>query len=118
MRRLLAFNSVKFGIFLLLVLTTVKYAIAVPSQEKDGTIVVLVTWGDIDNTPANDVFIEAHGYVIKDKAEKSFVFRMAVPDDMRFQFHLESMTCLSVRESQSLDAGACRSRPEGPELGL
>jgi hypothetical protein len=55
----------------------VKYAIAVPSQEKDGTIVVLVTWGDIDNTPANDVFIEAHGYVIKDKAEKSFVFRMA-----------------------------------------
>lgn len=45
--------------------------------EKDGTLVVLVTWGDVDNTPANDVYVEAHGFVIKDGLEKSFVFKMS-----------------------------------------
>jgi hypothetical protein len=41
--------------------------------EKDGTLVVLVTWGDADNTRANDVYIEAHGFVRKYNSEKSFV---------------------------------------------
>jgi hypothetical protein len=31
--------------------------------EQTGSLVVLVTWGDADNTPANDVYIEAHGWV-------------------------------------------------------
>ena len=43
---------------------------------KDGTLVVLVTWGDVDNMPANDVYIEAHGYVVKYRSEKSFVLKM------------------------------------------
>jgi hypothetical protein len=43
--------------------------------ENDGTLVVLVTWGDDDNTPANDVYIEAHGYVRKYNSEKSFVLK-------------------------------------------
>lgn len=48
-----------------------------PSSEKDGTLVVLVTWGDVDNTPANDVYIEAHGWVPKYRSEKSYVLSMA-----------------------------------------
>jgi hypothetical protein len=60
-----------------LLLAATKFVNAAPQAEKDGTIVVLVTWGDIDNTPANDVYIEAHGFVARDKAEKSFVFKMA-----------------------------------------
>jgi hypothetical protein len=43
--------------------------------EKDGTLVVLVTWGDIDNTPADHVYIEAHGYVVQDNAQESFVLK-------------------------------------------
>ncbi|HYL17036.1 MAG TPA: hypothetical protein VEV41_28650 [Terriglobales bacterium] len=43
--------------------------------EKDGTLVVLVTWGDVDNTPANNVYIEAHGFVWKYHSEKSFVLK-------------------------------------------
>jgi hypothetical protein len=45
--------------------------------EKDGTLVVLVTWGDIDNTPATDVYVEAHGFVRKNDSEKSFVLKMS-----------------------------------------
>jgi hypothetical protein len=44
---------------------------------KDGTLVVLVTWGDVDNTPANDVYVEAHGFVVKYREARSFVFKMA-----------------------------------------
>ena len=43
--------------------------------EKDGTLVVLVTWGDDDNTPANNVYIEAHGFVWKYHSKKSFVLK-------------------------------------------
>jgi len=42
-------------------------------SEKDGTLVVLVTWGDVDNSPATDVYVEAHGFVRKHNSEKSFV---------------------------------------------
>ena len=47
------------------------------SAEKDGTLVVLVTWGDIDNTPANDVYVEAYGFVRKYNTSKSFVLKMS-----------------------------------------
>ena len=43
--------------------------------EEDGTLVVLVTWGDDDNTPASHVYIEAHGFVWKYHSEKSFVLK-------------------------------------------
>ena len=45
------------------------------SAKKDGTLVVLVTLGDVDNTPANDVYIEAHGFVGEFRSEKSFVLK-------------------------------------------
>lgn len=47
------------------------------SAEKDGTLVVLVTWGDIDNTPADDVYVEAYGFVRKYDSKKSFVLKMS-----------------------------------------
>jgi hypothetical protein len=43
--------------------------------EEDGTLVVLVTWGDDNNTAADDVYIEAHGFVWKYHSEKSFVLK-------------------------------------------
>jgi hypothetical protein len=73
----LTLRHLSFAALLFLLLTTVRYTSAATPPENDGTIVVLVTWGDIGNTPANDVYVEAHGYVEKDKAEKSFVFTMA-----------------------------------------
>jgi len=45
--------------------------------EKDGTLLVLVTWGDLDHTPANNVYIEAHGFVQKYRSQKSFVLKMS-----------------------------------------
>jgi len=48
-----------------------------PSSEKDGTLVVVVTWGDVDNTLANDVYIEAHGFVSRYGSEKTFVLKMS-----------------------------------------
>jgi hypothetical protein len=46
------------------------------AADKDGKIVVFVTLGDNDNTPADNVYIEAHGHVQNSSSEKSFVFRM------------------------------------------
>jgi hypothetical protein len=48
-----------------------------PASEKDGTLAVLVTWGDDHNTPATDVYVEAHGFVRKYNSEKSFVLQRA-----------------------------------------
>jgi len=48
------------------------------SLEKDGTLVVLVTWGDVYNTPATDVYVEAHGFVRKYHSEKSFVMKSSL----------------------------------------
>jgi len=46
-------------------------------SKKDGKLVVLVTWGDVDNTPATDVYVEAYGFVRKFGSEKSFVLNMS-----------------------------------------
>jgi hypothetical protein len=64
-------------VFLLALLTSgSSQNIAQPSDE-DGKLVVLVTWGDVDNTPATDAYIEAHGFVRKYNSEKSFVLKMS-----------------------------------------
>ncbi len=47
------------------------------SLAKDGSLVVSVTWGDLDNTPADDVYVEAHGFVEKYREEKSFILKMS-----------------------------------------
>ena len=40
---------------------------------------MLVTWGDINNTPATNVWIEAHGFVPKYHSERSFVLELFQP---------------------------------------
>jgi hypothetical protein len=47
--------------------------------EADGTLVVLVAWGDDDNTPASHVYIEAHAFVWKYHSERSFVLKGSTP---------------------------------------
>jgi hypothetical protein len=69
-------RTIKYSALLFLTLTAVRFPSAISQPQENGTLAVLVTWGDINNTPANDVYIEAHGYVVRDKAEKSFVFKM------------------------------------------
>lgn len=46
--------------------------------EKDGRLVVIVTWGDVDNTPASKVFVEAHGYTHGLKSGSAPLVRRAV----------------------------------------
>jgi hypothetical protein len=64
-------------------------------SDKDGTLVMLVTWGDIDNTPADDVYIEAHGFVSKYTIPRSLSFwRRCAPDSMKLHSRQKSMMYL------------------------
>ena len=46
--------------------------------EKEGRLVVTVTYGDVDNTPARNVHIYVHGYLPKyPDSEKSIVLKAA-----------------------------------------
>jgi hypothetical protein len=47
--------------------------------EKDGTLVVLVTWGDDNNTPATNVYVEAYGFVPEYRTSKSFLLKGTAP---------------------------------------
>jgi hypothetical protein len=62
-------------VFLLVLLPTLRSDDASRPSEKDGTLVVLVTWGDANDTPANDVYVEAYGFVRQYGSEKSFVLK-------------------------------------------
>jgi hypothetical protein len=44
---------------------------------KDGALAVDVTWGDTNNTPATNVYVEAYGFVPRYRASKAFVLRMS-----------------------------------------
>jgi len=65
-----------FGAFimLLVLLPTVN---AGQTPHEEGALVVNVTWGDIYNTPANDVYVEVYGFVEKYDSTKSFVLKMS-----------------------------------------
>jgi hypothetical protein len=60
-------------VLLLAFLTNGSLSHSYRDEEKDGTLVVLVTWGDADHSPATNVYVEAHGYVPKYNSKKSFV---------------------------------------------
>lgn len=66
------------GAFILLfvLLSSEKAVNASQTSQKDGTLIVKVTWGDISNTPANDVYVEAYGFVHKYDSTKSFILKM------------------------------------------
>src|SRR5215471_798707 len=44
--------------------------------KKDGTLVVLVTEGDVYNSAAGNAYVEAYGFVPKYDSKKSFVLKM------------------------------------------
>lgn len=50
---------------------------------KDGELVVNLTWGDIENTPADDVYVEAYGFVEKYDSSRSFVLKMSHAGQIR-----------------------------------
>jgi hypothetical protein len=68
-------------VFVLLVGFTVWGGAANSSSpsEKEGTLVVKITYGDIDNTPADNVYVEAYGYVASYGSKKSFVLKNSSP---------------------------------------
>jgi len=72
-------NTLNLGflrvLLLILVLMPTQKAADRAQPAANGTLVVRVTWGDDDNTPANDVYVEAHGYVRECNCEKSFVLK-------------------------------------------
>jgi hypothetical protein len=72
-------TALKVLVLLLALLPTQKAGERGQQPNKNGTIVVLVTWGDDDNTPANDVYIEAHGFVRDYNSEKSFILKSSTP---------------------------------------
>jgi hypothetical protein len=58
------FGFTYFSAFMLFIafLPIGKAVNASQGSQKNGTLVVKVTAGDIDNTPANDVYVEAYGF--------------------------------------------------------
>lgn len=61
------------SILLLVLLPTGRAVHGGEDPQKEGGLVVKVTWGDIDNTLASGVYVEAYGFVEKYDAKKSFV---------------------------------------------
>jgi len=62
----------------------------VAADTENGTLIVLVTWGDISNTPADDVYVEAHSLNAKAHDQVSVVLKMVRPG------HYESSLPLGV----------------------
>lgn len=75
--------------------------------EKDGKLVVLVTWGDLDSTPATNAYVEAHGYVPKYGSERSFVLKMSRAGRYEVRSHPQSTIFLRAKAVRYLDAGGC-----------
>jgi hypothetical protein len=69
----LRFRHLSVVVLLLALLSVGRTADAGRPSEKDGTLVVMMTLGDVDNTPATYVYVEAHGFVRKFNSQKSFV---------------------------------------------
>lgn len=69
----LSFRNFSVFVFLLAFLAKKGPSDSYRPEEKNGTLVVLVTWGDAFSTPATHVYIEAHGFVRKYNSTKSFV---------------------------------------------
>lgn len=63
-------------VFSFLVVGTLTPLNAAPPMESNGTLRAIITEGDMDNTPAKGVYVEAYGYVASSKSRQSFVFKM------------------------------------------
>ena len=74
------FKYLKVLVLLFSLLLTAKPQDSARPSQKNGTLVVLVTQGDLYHTPAADnVYIEAFGFVEKYRSKKSFVLQFVKP---------------------------------------
>jgi len=64
-------------LFLFVLLPTEKAVRTGDTPLKDGALIVKVTWGDINNTPATGVYVEAHGFVQRLDSTKSVILKMS-----------------------------------------
>ena len=101
----LSFRSLKLLVLLLTLLPTQRPGDEGRQTEKNGTLVVRVTWGDDDNTPAKNVYIEAHGFVREYNSEKSFVLKSSAPG--RYEVSL-SPGVYDVFVSEDISEPRCR----------
>lgn len=71
-------SYIGYCMLFLSLLASERTAYATHAVEKDGELIIHVTWGDNENTPANDVYAQAYGWVWagKDSSFKSFVLKM------------------------------------------
>ncbi|HEV3038540.1 MAG TPA: hypothetical protein VHA33_12260 [Candidatus Angelobacter sp.] len=100
--------SVKyFGVLALLLAFLAKGGPADPysPEEKDGTLVVVVTWGDAYNTPATNVYVEARGFVRKYNSQRSFVLNSSLAG--RYETSLPPGV-YDVFVSDSISVPACK----------
>jgi len=72
---ILNIKRLKYFAFLFLLFLTVVQANAAFPSEQDGKLAVFVTWGDLNHTPANNVYVEVRGFVSKDRVERSFILQ-------------------------------------------
>jgi hypothetical protein len=56
-----------------IVLLSFVKADALRTSEQEGTLVVFVKWGDLNHSAAQNVYVEARGFVVSQRIEKSFV---------------------------------------------
>ena len=94
------------GFLLLIALLPMGKAVnASQISQKEGTLIVRVTAGDLDNTPANDVYVEAYGFVEKYDSMKSFILKRS--HDGQYEASLPH-GIYNVFVSESLSVPRCR----------
>ncbi|HEY2170316.1 MAG TPA: hypothetical protein VGJ30_11870 [Candidatus Angelobacter sp.] len=68
-------NRKRIGVFALLLALFLKPVCAHQQQEKNGELVMKITDGDIDNSPADHVYVEAYGFGGSKQSRRSFVLQ-------------------------------------------
>jgi hypothetical protein len=69
------FNQKRIGMFALLLAVFLKPVGAHQQQQKSGELVVKVIDADIDNSPADHVYVEAYGFPGNEHFRRSFVLQ-------------------------------------------
>lgn len=98
-------RSFRHLIIILLLLASLSATVLGYSTEKEGALVVSVTYGDLDNTPANTAYVEASGTMSTDGSRKSFVLKQLLPG--RYQTSLPP-GIYDIFVSEGTSEPACR----------
>jgi hypothetical protein len=88
-----------------------------PPLEQHGKLVVLVRLGDIDNSPATNVYVEAYGFVRQYRSKKSFILRASQAGRYEGSLPTGVYDVFVSEEFRSLSAGGFGSQQTTPLLG-